>query len=86
MAHRIKVEEIPHKNKDGSFSQTKKDYRVIDRTRSGRVEVGVASSRKAVTDLIAEYRLQVVQKHLSRNPDDLAFLSKNKLPIPKVSE
>ena len=77
MSHKFKVEPIPHRNKDGSLSKTKKSYRVIDRTRSGPRLVGVESSQKAAENLIALERGALQLHHLAMHPNDLAFKRKH---------
>jgi hypothetical protein len=80
MAHNFRIKVVPHKNKDGTESATKKDYEVWDRPRrGGRRLVGVESSMKRATDLIAAERLLLVTEHLSQHPNDLAFVTKHHL-------
>lgn len=78
MAHNMKVEIRPHKNKDGSESKTKKDYVVIDRPRKGcQIEVGVVSSQKAADSLIDVTRKMLHTNHMRKNPNDKHFLRKH---------
>ena len=77
MAHNIKITPIPHKNKDGSESKTKKDYRVTDKTRRKVIEVGVASSQKAAEALVSEHRSRVFAAHHAIHPGDRAFNKKH---------
>lgn len=77
MAHHFRVKVRPHRNKDGTPSKTKKDYVVIDRTRSGSSEVGVVSSRKAADDLIEVARKMLHSEHIKKHPNDRAFLRKH---------
>ena len=46
MAHSFKVVTVPHTNKDGSASKTKKDHYLYDRTHRGTVFMGKCSSKK----------------------------------------
>lgn len=73
MAHKIKVDVIPHTNKDGSPSKTRKDYIVTDRTRQGRVEVGLVHNKVDLDNLVDSYRTWVIDNHLIRHPNDRAF-------------
>lgn len=79
MAHKKKIEVIPHKNKDGKFSHKVKDYQVVDRTRGKRVVVGVASTLRAADDMWDSYRNKVVAQHLRNHPNDVAFQLKHKI-------
>lgn len=79
MAHHLKVVARPHKNKDGSDSKTKKDYVVTDRTRQGVEFVGVATSKQKLEEIKTKFREVVVQAHLDRHPNDLAFKRKHGL-------
>lgn len=79
MAHNIRIVPFPHTNKDGSKSATKKDYRVIDRTRGKRVLVGVATTLKGAAKLVEDHREQTVAKHLLQHPNDTAFLRKHEI-------
>jgi hypothetical protein len=81
MSHKFKVEVIPHRNKDGSPSKTKKDYRVIDRTRSGPRLIGVETSQKAAQGLIDQARVDIVAEHLAKHPNDLAFKKKHGVKV-----
>jgi len=76
MAHNFRVKVVPHKNKDGTAAKKKKDYVVIDRSRSGSRQVGVASTRKAADGLIAMERDRLVQVHSMAHPNDRAFHNK----------
>ena len=84
MAHRIKIERPAHINKDGSESTSKRDYRVVDRTRRGRVVVGLATSQKECDRLVEEHRQKMVGDHARKHPNDRAFL--RKLYAEKVSD
>ena len=77
MAHKLKVEIVPHTNKDGSPSKTKKDYILTDRTRGKKLQVGVASSQKALDQLMVDYRSAQAEMHLSKHPNDRAFRQKH---------
>lgn len=65
MAHHIKIEEVAHQNKDGSPSTTKKDYRIVDRTRGKRIVVAVVASKAKVQPMIDEYRRGLEIKHMA---------------------
>lgn len=78
MAHKFRVKVVPHRNKDGSESKTKKDYEVWDRTRSGRRLVGVRTTRKSADALIGDERSRLVLEHANTHPNDKAFLNKIK--------
>lgn len=77
MSHKFKVEPIPHLNKDGSPSKTKKDYRVIDRTRQGPRLIGVETSQKGADRLISEERAELIRTHAELHPNDQAFMKKH---------
>jgi hypothetical protein len=91
MAHRIKIEVKPHRNKghgkqvEGPLSATKKDYVVVDRHRGKRVVVGVASSPKEAAQIITEHRQLVMAKHLMNHPNDQAFKAKHKIESKVIS-
>ena len=77
MAHKFKVVERPAKNKDGSDSKRKKVYSIIDRCRSGRrMVVDGLTSKKEVELAIAWAREDLVSNHLSKHPNDKAFIAK----------
>lgn len=80
MAHKIRVVTKPHKNKDGSESETKKEYHILDHTRGKTVVVAVVSSKNEVKDRIEKYRQGLLMQHLSKHPNDLAFARKHRLP------
>lgn len=50
MAHKIKVTTKPHFNKDGSKSETKKDYLVTHRHRKTKMLIGRFTNRKAADE------------------------------------
>lgn len=77
MAHRVKVRVVPHRNKDGSLSKSSKDYQVWDKTRRGRVLVGVCKSQRAADDMVIQYRAKVFHDHLTNHPNDIAFVNKH---------
>ena len=77
MAHKMSIKPVPHKNKDGSFSATKKDYEVWDRSRGKKTRVGVVASRKAADDLISAARKMLAGNHLRAHPNDEAFKHKH---------
>jgi hypothetical protein len=77
MAHSFRIKTVPHINKDGKPSATKHDYVVIDRTRSGSIEVGVVTSQKAANDLIDAARKMLHSNHLRNHPNDRAFGQKH---------
>lgn len=77
MAHNIKIVPVPHKNKDGTLSEHRHDYEVIDRHRGKKVLVGVASNPKAAETLMQQHRNRVVADHLEKHPNDGAFKSKH---------
>lgn len=54
MAHHIKIKSKPHQNKDGSLSASKRDHVVTDRHRGKKRVVGVATSRKAAEQMVAD--------------------------------
>lgn len=77
MAHKVKVRVVPHRNKDGSLSDVKKDYLVVDKTRRGLVTVAVCNSWAAAKKALDEYRVQIFYAHKSKHPNDQAFLNKH---------
>lgn len=81
MAHKIKVDILPHTNKDGSPSKTKRDYIITDRGRKGRREVGICTSQKAADMLIEEYRSHLSEIHLNSHPNDKAYRAKHKIKV-----
>lgn len=70
MAHHIRVKEVPHINKDGSPSETKKDYLILDRTRGRVVEVARVARKASIEVTIAEYRGDLVAEHRTKHPND----------------
>lgn len=76
MAHKFRVQVVPHRNKDGSESASKKDYRVLDRSRGKTRTVGVESSQKRAQELIDTERERLVAQHASSHPRDTAFFRK----------
>jgi hypothetical protein len=70
MAHHFKIETRPHVNRDGSESESKKDYVVIHRGRGGRYEVGVFTSRSRAVDGIANERTRLIEQHKTNHPND----------------
>lgn len=54
MAHHIKTRIKPHINKDGSKSETKKDYIVTHRHRKVKTVVGVFASQKSADAAVLE--------------------------------
>lgn len=79
MAHNIKIKPVPHINKDGSVSASKKDYKVLDRHRGKTMVVGVGSSMKAAENLLIQHRRNIVEEHLTSHPNDSAFIRKHGL-------
>lgn len=77
MAHHFSVKTVPHKNKDGSPSKTKKDYEVWDRSRGKKTLVGVATSKKGAEELKDSERFSIMMRHINRHPHDHAFLNKH---------
>jgi hypothetical protein len=77
VAHEIRIKVVPHRNGNGELSLTTKDYVVIDRTRGRTVTVGVRPSMKKAIELREEHRVGCFATHLSRNPNDAAFLHKH---------
>lgn len=79
MAHKFSVKPVPHKNKDGTLSEKKRDYEVWDRSRGKKQRVGVVSSQKAAEDLISVARKMLVSNHLRKHPKDHAFKTKHRI-------
>lgn len=79
MARKYRIKTVPHKNKDGSVSKTKKDYVVIEKNRGKKREVGVASSGKAAEEMIDEDRRRAFHRHLYSHPNDKMFRAKHKI-------
>jgi hypothetical protein len=77
MAHHIRVIPIPHKNKDGTESQSKKDYLILDRTRGKKIEVGVVTSRARVDEEIEKWRQFCYRSHAANHPNDHHFIRKH---------
>lgn len=77
MAHHFLIQTRPHKNKDGTFSEFKKDYVVIHRGRGGRYEVGVAPSKVKAEEIVAVERQRLIGEHMEKNPSDQAFINKH---------
>lgn len=77
MAHNFQIKVVPHVNKDGSESATKKDYQVWDRTRRGRVLVGVRYTRKSAETLIEDARSDAHLAHANNHPNDRHFTNKH---------
>lgn len=77
MAHKIFVKPVPHINKDGSESASKKNYEVWDRTRNKTVMLGRFPSKKAAEDAIPGYRDQIVSDHMKSHPNDIHFQKKH---------
>lgn len=77
MAHKFSVRSVPHVNKDGSESASKKDWQVWDRTRGKVVLVGVGTSQVAAQNLATDARNAVVSNHLKKHPNDSAFKNKH---------
>jgi hypothetical protein len=76
--HKFRIQMRPHRNKDGTFSKTRKDYVVIDKTRGKRKRVGVAPSRAKAEEVVFNARQDEVFRHLTEHPNDLAFLRKGR--------
>lgn len=81
MAHNFRIKPVPHKNKDGSESKSKKDYVVIDRKRKGTRIVGIANSQKAANQMIEDERAVIIWNHANKNPHDQHFLNKHGMRV-----
>lgn len=79
MAHQLKVETVPLKNKDGSDSKTKKQYRIWDSTRGGRRLVETCLSKKGVELAINKERTRLIEAHRAKHPNDQHFARKHQL-------
>lgn len=79
MAHSIKVEIRPAKNKDGSDSKRKKIYTVIDRHRKHRVQLAEVSTQDEVDSVIELRRESARESHLKKHPNDTAYRRKHGL-------
>lgn len=77
MAHHFRIKPVPHKNKDGSDSKSKRDWQVLDRTRQGTRVVGIVTTKKAAENMIDHERAGVVMDHAAKHPNDHKFLDKH---------
>lgn len=81
MAHQLKVEFVPGKNKNGSPSKTRGIWKIYDRTRRGKVFLGQTEVKGEVPDLLDERRRDFIQEHLANHPNDMAFRRKHKIEL-----
>lgn len=77
MAHKIFVKPVPYIKSDGSASDTKKNYEVWDKTRSGKKMLGRFPSRAKAEEAIPGYRDQIVSDHQKKHPNDIHFQKKH---------
>ncbi len=70
MAHHFRIKPVPHTNKDGTLSASRKDYVIIDRSRGKVTKVGVTSSRKNADEFITKRRAALVDQHKTNHPND----------------
>lgn len=82
--HKISITPVPHVNRDGSKSATKKDYVVTDKFRKQKVHVGVASSMKAAVEMRDNRRAELIRAHVETHPNDKHFQRKHGIK-PEVS-
>lgn len=78
MAHHFKVVTVPHVNRDGSNSKTRKDHLVYHRKRRGGYRLlAVESSRRAAQEVVDVQRQVILDEHLRHHPNDRNFQRKH---------
>lgn len=77
MAHAIKVRPVPHRNKDGRLSKTKKDWIVVCRSRGKVCHSEICQSQSDANDAVKQHREIAFLAHLSNHPNDIAFRHKH---------
>ena len=76
MAHKIKIRDVPHRNKNGTLSETKKDWIEKCQSRHKECFFEVATTRKAAEAAADQHRREKVFQHSYNHPDDRAFVNK----------
>lgn len=80
MAVHITLKQVPHLNKDGSLSKTKKDWQVWVRERSGRKHKIFEGSTKAGAESAERnFRDEKSSLHLANNPNDQHYKNKHRI-------
>lgn len=78
MALHVTYKRVPHLNKDGSLSKTKKDWQVWIKGRRGKKEKIFEGSTKAGAESAEKNAREFArQTHLENNPNDLHFKNKH---------
>ena len=83
MAHDVKVRAVPHQNKDGNLSKTKKDWIVSCRSRGKDCYREVCKTRSAALEVVEDHRATAYAMHLLGHPNDTVFKNKHIKPVEK---
>lgn len=86
MAHKIHVKPVPHINKNGEESKTKKDYVVTCRSRGKLCLSESASTAAAAQRVVESHRQEKFVAHRSNHPHDLQHVVKHEGVDPRTTK